>query len=119
MVAQPESLDRERAHAEVALRLEELGPAEHVHALAVRQVEPHGVEASPGNRHPEARAVGRILEREEDGLPARVAPELRHLTFHPDRRQALQPVRDPAVEGGDGIDLPISVLDRLDLHGSH
>ena len=38
--ADAEALDRERAQAEVAALLEELGPAEDVHALAVGEVEP-------------------------------------------------------------------------------
>ena len=116
MVAEPEALERERPHAEVALRLEELRAAEDVHALALGEVEAQRVEARAGDRDAEAGAVVRVLEREEDGLPAWVAPELRHLALDPDRRQAAQPVRDAAVERRDGVDLAVAVLDRLDLH---
>ena len=59
VVAEAEALDRERAQAEVAARLEELGAAEHVHALAVGEVEPERVEASARHRHAEAGAVAR------------------------------------------------------------
>jgi hypothetical protein len=116
VVAEPEALDRERAHAVVALRLEQLGAPEHVRALAVGEVEPQRVEAGARDRHADARAIGRVLEREEDGLPARVAPELRDLSFDPDRGQAAQPVRHAAVERGDRVDLAIAVLKCLDLH---
>ena len=40
VLSEPEALDRKRAQAEVASRLEQLGPAEHVHALAVHEREP-------------------------------------------------------------------------------
>ena len=86
MVADPEALDRQSAHAEVALCLEQLRSAEHVHALAVGQVEPQRVEARPRDRDAETSPVRRILEREEDRCPARVAPELGHLALDPDRR---------------------------------
>ena len=116
MVADPEALDRQSAHAEVALCLEQLRSAEHVHALAVGQVEPQRVEARPCDRDAETRSVRRILEREEDGCPARVAAELGHLALDPDRRQPAEPVRDAAVERRDAVDLAVAVLDRLDLH---
>ncbi len=48
--AEAEALDRERAQPEVALRLEELRPAVDVHALAVGEVEPQGVEARARHR---------------------------------------------------------------------
>ena len=94
MVAEAEALDRERAQAEVAARLEELGPAEDVHALAVPQVEPERVEARRAHRHREARAVVRVLEREEDALPRLLAPQLGDLALDPDRRQPREPAGD-------------------------
>src|SRR5262249_14808825 len=116
VVAQPESLDRERPQTKVAFRLEQLRAAEHMNALAVSEVESQGVEARACDRHAETCAVARIFEREEDGLPARVAAQFGHFAFDPDRRQTAQPVCDAAVERRDGIDLAVAVLDRLDLH---
>ena len=68
--ADAEALDRERAELELAALLVELRPAEDVHALAVREVEPQRVEPPARHRHADARAVGRILEREEDASPS-------------------------------------------------
>ena len=116
MVAEAEALDREGPQAEVARGLEQLGPPEDVDALAVREVEPQRVELAAGHRHAEAGAVGRVLQREEDALPALLAAELGHLALDPDRRQAREPVADAAVEGRHREDLPVAVLDRLDLH---
>ena len=90
MVAEPEALDRERAHTEVASRFEQLRPSEHVHALAVDEIEPERVEARARDRDAEARAVARILEREEDRLPASVASQFGDLAFDPDRREAAR-----------------------------
>ena len=72
MLAVPEALDRERPQPELALLLPQLGPAVHVHALAVSQVEPEGVELAAGHRRGQAGAAVRILEREEDRLPRRL-----------------------------------------------
>src|SRR5689334_18287377 len=98
MRADAEALDRERTHAVVAALLEQLGPPEDMHALAVDEVEPQRVELAALHRDAHGRAVLRILEREEDGRPALVALELRHLAFDPERRQLRQPLRDAAVE---------------------
>src|SRR5207237_6663465 len=57
VVAEPEPLERESPQAEVALRLEELWPAEDVDALAVGEVEPQRVEARARDRDAEAGAV--------------------------------------------------------------
>ena len=116
VVAEPEALDRERAQAEVAARFEQLRPAVDVDALAVREVEPERVELPARHRHAEARAVVRVLEREEDALPALLAAQLGHLALDPDRRQPREPVADAVVERGDGVDLAVAVFDRLDLH---
>src|SRR5436190_16891816 len=116
MVAEAEALDRESTHAEVAACLIEIGPAEHVNAFAVGEVDPQRVETRAQDRHAEARAVCRILQREEDALPARVAPQLGHLAFDPDRRQPREPVCDAAVERADRVDALVAVLNRIDLH---
>jgi hypothetical protein len=87
-----------------------------VHAVAVGELQPQRVELPTRHRDAEARAVLRVLEREEDARPAVRAPQLRDLALDPDRRQALQPGGDAAVEGADGEDLAVAVLDRLDLH---
>src|SRR2546429_9841854 len=50
-------------------------PAEGVHTLAVREGGPQRVEPPARHRHADARAVGRILEREEDGCPSPVPAE--------------------------------------------
>ena len=117
MVAEPEALDRQRAQAEVAALLEELRAAVDVHALAVGEVEPQCIEAAARHGHAEAGAVAGILQREEDALPAFVPAQLGHFALDPDRRQAAEPVRDAVVERRDGVDLPFSVVERLDLHG--
>ena len=96
--------------------LEQLRPSEDVDALAVREVEPERVELPARHRHAEARAVGRVLEREEDALPALLAAQLGDLALDPDRRQPREPVGDAAVERGHGVDRAVAVLDRLDLH---
>ena len=98
------------------LRLEEVGPPVDVDALAVGEVEAQRVEAAAPHRDAEAGAVGRVLEREEDGLPALLAAELGDLALDPDGGQAREPLGDAAVERGDGVDLPVAVLDCLDLH---
>ena len=67
---EPEALERECAQPELALRGEELRAPEHMDPLAVREVEPQRIERPPRNRRGQARAVGRILEREEDAAPA-------------------------------------------------
>ncbi len=85
-------------------------------AVAVGQVEPQRVELPARHRDRDAGTVGRILEREEDALPRALAAELGHLALDPDGREAREPVADPAVERRDGVDLPVSVLLRLDLH---
>src|SRR5207237_2233939 len=69
VVAETERLEREGAQAEITASLVEIGTSEHVHAVPVRQVESQRVEARALDGHAEARAVGRILEREEHRLP--------------------------------------------------
>ena len=119
MGADAEALDRERAELELAALLVQLGPAEHVHALAVSEVEPQRVEPSARHRDADAGAVGRILEREEDGCPALVPAELGDLALDPDGGEARQPLPDPSVERGDRVDGAVVVRQRLDLgHGA-
>jgi hypothetical protein len=88
VVAEAEPLERERAEAEVAARFEELGPPVDVHALAVHEVEPQGVELAARHGDRKARAVARVLQREEDARPALLAPELGDLAFDPNSREA-------------------------------
>src|SRR5262245_32984618 len=85
-------------------------------AVAVRELEPQPVELPARHRDAEARAVLRVLEREEDARPALRAPQLRDLALDPDRGQAGEPGGDPAVERADGVDLAVAVRGRLDLH---
>src|SRR5204863_2786188 len=87
-----------------------------VDALPVAQVEPQRVELTARHLDGEAGAVGGILQRQEDARPALLATELGDLALDPDRRQPLQPRRDPAVERGDAVDASVAVLGRLDLH---
>ncbi len=116
VVAEAEALDRERPEAEVATRLEELRTAVDVHPLAVPELESERVELPTRHRHGQAGTVARILEREEDALPALLPPELGDLALDPDRGQSREPGGNAAVERGDGENLPIAVLLRLDLH---
>ena len=88
MVAFAEALERERAQLELALRGEELGPPVHVRALSFLEVEPQRIELAARDRARQARAVRRILEREEDVRPAGVAPKFRDLALDPHGRQA-------------------------------
>ena len=108
--ADSEAFDRERAQPELTTRLVQLGPSEDVHALAVREVEAQRVEAAARHRGGQAGAVLWILQREEDGRPALVAPQLRDLAFDPHGRQSRDPPRDALVERCDGVEL------RLDDH---
>ena len=96
-------------------RLEELRPAVHVHALAVLKLEPERVELPARHQPGEERSVLRVLEREEDALPALLAAQLGDLALDPDGRQPLQPRADAAVERRHRVDLPVAVVDRLDL----
>jgi len=66
VISEPEPLDRQRAHAEIAACLEQLRPPENVDTLTVRKIQPQRIEAAARHRHAEARAVVRILQREED-----------------------------------------------------
>ena len=118
MVAEAEALDRQRAQTEVAASLEQVRASEDMHALAVGEVEPERVEAVARDRHAQAGAVRRVLEREEDGLPAQVTPQLSDLALDPHRRQPREPLGDTTIEGGDGVDLAVAVVDRLDLHAA-
>src|SRR6188472_4457443 len=115
MVSEPEPFDRQRTQTEIAACLEQLGPAEDVDALAVREVETQRVETAARHGDAEARPVVRILQREEDRLPALVAPQFGDFALDPYGREPLQPFRDAAVEGRDGVDLAVAVLDCLDL----
>src|SRR5262245_63125772 len=87
-----------------------------MHAASVLEPELERVEAPAAHRHAKTGAVVRILEREEDGLPAILPLELGDLALDPERRQPCQPVGNATVESGDRVDLPIAVLQRLDLH---
>ena len=57
VVAEPEALERERAQAEVAARLEQLRPPVGVHAVAVDEIESQRVELAARHRDAEAGAV--------------------------------------------------------------
>ena len=118
MGAFAEALDRECAELELGALLVELGPAEHVHLLAVVEVESERVEPPARHRHADAGTVARILEREEDRRPPLVAAELCHLAFDPDGGKASEPTADAAVERSDRVDGAVVVRQRLDLgHG--
>ena len=114
--AEAEALDREHLEPQLAALLVELRAAEDVHALAFAQVELERVELAARHLRRQARAVLGVLEREEDGRPALLAPELRHLALDPQRRQAVQPRCDARVERADAVDLASVDLRRLDLH---
>src|SRR5688500_213252 len=115
MGAEAEALDREHLEAKLPFLRPYLRAAVDVDAFAVRQVEPEGVEAPPRQGCFDTRAAILVLEREEHGLPALLAPQLGHLALDPHGREPAEPVGEPAVEGGDGEDLAVAVLDRLDL----
>ena len=116
VLAEAEALDRQRPQPQLALRLEQLRPPVHVHAFAVPQVEAQRVELPARHQPGDDRPVARVLEREEDALPALLPAQLADLALDPDRRQPLQPGADAAVERRDRVDPPVAVLDRLDLH---
>ena len=113
--AEAEALDREHLEAQLALLRPHLGAAVDVDSLAVRQVEAERVEPPSRKGCFHARAAVLVLEREEHGLPALLAPQLGDLALDPDGWQPPEPVGEAAVEGGDGEDLAVAVLDRLDL----
>ena len=116
VVAEAEALQRQRAQAELAARLVQLGPPVDVNAVAVGEVEPQRVEAPARHRDAEAGAVGGILEREEDAGPALLPAKLRDLTLDPDGGQAGEPGGDAAVERAHRVDPAVAVVDRLDFH---
>ena len=71
MVADAEALDRERAQLELALRLEDLGPAVDVHALALGQVEPERVELAARDRdRRQAPSAGSLSVKKTFAQPA-------------------------------------------------
>jgi hypothetical protein len=115
VLAEPEALDRRRAKAELAPRFVDRRPAEDVHALAVVQVEGEPVVPATVERGGQAGAGARILEREEDARPARVAAQLRQLAFDPDLGQTRDVAGDAAVERRDRVDLAVPVHEGLDL----
>ena len=117
MRAEAEALDRQRPQAQVAALLEQLRASEDVNALAVGELELQRVETAARHRDADRGAAVRVLEREEHARPALVAPELGDLALDPHRREPAEPLRDAAVERGDGVDLPVLVRQRLDLHG--
>ena len=116
--AEAEALDRERLERKLAALLVKLRAAEDVHALAFAQVELERVELPARHLRRQARAVLGVLEREEDGRPALLAPELRDLALDPQRRQAVQPGCDARVERADAVDLAPVDLRGLDFHPS-
>ena len=87
-----------------------------MHAFALLQIELERVELAPRHLHRQARAVVRILEREEHRRPPLLAPELRHFALDPERGEAVQPRGNPLVERPDAVDLPSVDLRGLDLH---
>ena len=115
MGAEAEALDREHLQAQLALLRPDLGAAVDVDALAVREIQPERVEAPTRQRRFHARIAVEVLQREEDRLPPVLAPQLADLALDPHGRQPAQPVGEASVEGGDGEDLAVAVLDRLDL----
>src|SRR6266508_1831774 len=114
--SEAQGLDRQGAEAKLAAGGEELRPAENVNRRAVDELEAERVEAAPRHADGKAGAVPRILQSEEDALPAVLAPELRDLAFDPDGRQSREPRSNAAIERGDGVDLAIPVELVLDLH---
>src|SRR5206468_4202951 len=79
--AEAEALDRQRAQVEVAALLVELGAPVDVHTLTLDEVEPERVELSARHLRREARTAVRILEREVDGRPTLLPPQLGDLSL--------------------------------------
>src|SRR5205807_2579744 len=73
MVADPEAFDRQRPKTKVTAAFVQLRTSQHVHALAVDEVEAKRIEPGAQDRDAEARTVCRILEREKHALPTLVA----------------------------------------------
>ena len=115
MRAEAEALDRQHLETQRPLLRPYFGAAVDMDSLAVRQVEAERVESPPGKGRLHARAAVLVLEREEHGLPALLAAQLRDLALYPHGRQPPEPIGEAAVEGGNGEDLAVAVLDRLDL----
>ena len=90
------------------LQLVQLRAAGDLHPLALLEPELEPVERPARDRDLQRRAGLRVLEREEDGRPGGVPPELRDLALDPDRGQLPERARDPAVERGDAVDLPLA-----------
>ena len=119
MAADTDPLERHGPQTELPLQLVQLGATRDVHGLALREPELQAVEGRAGDRDLERRPGLRVLQREEDVRPGRVAAELLDLALDPERGQPAEEACDPAIECGDGVDLAIPVEQRLDLrHGS-
>src|SRR5262249_25576074 len=87
-----------------------------VHALAVLEVEPEPVEQAALHLDGQTGAVLGVLQREVDRRPLLLAAKLRHLALDPQRREPLEPRRDPLVERADREDLAAVDERALDLH---
>ena len=116
VLAEPEPLDRRQPERELSPRLPDLRATLRVHGLALLEPELEAVEGAPLHGRLERRSGGGITEREEDRRPGLVPTQLGHLALHPDRRDASDVPGHAAVEGGDRVDLAVTVEDRLDLH---
>ena len=114
--AEPEALDRERPEAQLAPLLVELRPGRRRARARRRAGRGRARRIARAASGPRARAVLRVLQREEHGRPALLAPELRDLALDPQRREAVQPRRDARIEGPDAVDLASVDLRCLDFH---
>ena len=115
MRAQAKALDRQHLQPQLALLWPNLRATVDVDTLAGGEIQSKRVEAPTRQRRLHARIAADVLEREEDRLPPVLAAQLADLPLDPHGRQPAQPVGEAAVEGGDGEDLAVAVLDRLDL----
>ena len=100
------------AQRELAGAREELRPAVDVHVVAVLERRREAVEEAARHPHGNGGGAVQVLQRPERVGPARLPPELRHLALHPHVGEAVDPAREPLVEGCDGVDVAVAVTRR-------
>ena len=92
-VAEAEPRDGVDAQRQLAGAREQLGPAVHVHAIAVLQRRLDPVVLGARHPHLHGRAALQILQRPEREGPAGLASQLGDLALHPDVGKATDPAR--------------------------
>ena len=110
-----EPLDRRRPEGEHRLLLEELCATRDVDGLPLVEVELETLVGATRDRDGQRRSRPRVLQREEDVGPRRIAAELGDLALDPEVRKPSEVNPDAAVERRHGEHLAFAVEEVLDL----